>query len=56
MDEVIEILKEMGAENVEYQEGLEQLVFYFGGKRITLRGVWHNDSTAGICGEVTEMP
>jgi len=53
MDTVIDVLKDMGATNVQFDDTVgadATLQFEFRGKRITLRGVHFNDSTAGIDG------
>jgi hypothetical protein len=53
MDTVIDALKDMGATNVQFDDTVgadATLQFEFRGKRITLRGVHFNDSTAGIDG------
>ena len=54
MDDVIEILKMMGATDVQYRQvdgSDDTLAFDFRGHHITLRAVHCNDSTAGLEGE-----
>lgn len=51
MKELIELLKEMGAEKIEYIEKAEcddQLIFSFNGKIANISGVHYNDSTGGL--------
>ena len=54
MDDVIAILGEMGAENVEFiQDGVDDtLAFVFQGRTVVLYAIHHNDSTGGIDGAV----
>ena len=58
MDELIEILKEMGAENVEFEGekhfGDDELTFTFNGKSIVVSGHGYNDGTGGLDVEVID--
>lgn len=50
MNDLIELLKEMGATNVVFndKEGGDTLTFIFYDKQVIIRGVNYNDSTGGI--------
>lgn len=59
MDEVIELLKLMGATNILYNassDGLSDanLVFEYNNKNVTLSGEWWITGCAGIRGSVKE--
>ena len=58
MDELIEILKEMGAENVEFEvakhHGDDELTFTFNGRSIMVSGHGYNDGTGGLDVEVSD--
>lgn len=58
MNEVIEILKKMGAQNVQFiqSDGDDVLTFLFDGDTVILRGSHYNDSTGGIVGQVEKNP
>ncbi len=55
MDDLIALLEEMGAENVQYLEkdgDDDQLSFVLHGKHATIWGVHYNDGTGGLAGDV----
>ena len=57
MDELIELLIEMGATDVAFREENrcdDELVFKFNGRTAVIRGVHYNDSTGGIAAEVAQ--
>lgn len=57
MEDLIDLLKEMGATDVEYVEENrcnDVLTFKFKGRVTRLRGVHYNDSTGGIDAEVVQ--
>ena len=55
MEQLIELLKEMGAEDIKYIEEAycdDQLIFSFNGSTANIMGVHYNDSTGGLCSSV----
>jgi len=60
MQDVLELLKEMGAKNIDFDkapngEYSTQLAFEYKGKRAVLYGEWFNTQGAGIGGEVEDL-
>ncbi len=57
MEKVIEVLKSMGAKNIEWLDDPlgkkdSSLAFEFDDKRVEIRGCWFNTGFAGIDGDV----
>jgi len=57
MKDVLEVLKEMGAKNIDFDEAPDgeyrsQLSFDFNGKVVRIWGEWFNTQEAGIGGDV----
>ena len=59
MNELIQILKDMGASDISHKEILfedEEISFRFRGKKIELSGNWHMDGTGGLTAIVEDWP
>lgn len=56
MDELMKILAEMGATNIEFASERfcdESLNFTYKEKTAALSGQWHNDGTGGLSTQIT---
>lgn len=58
MNDFLELLKEMGATRIKYEEneGCDDILsFIFKNKKVFIQGVHYNDSTGGIEADVSTM-
>ena len=59
MNELIQILKEMGASDISHKAEVfadEEIQFRFCGKKVEISGRWHNDGTAGLLVIIEDWP